>query len=90
MTERPGTWLTLFLEGWNPSDGVGVVVEAAEEGVVVEDVPEAVGDLFQPDVFVVERLAQEVLARVEAERAGAGDAADFTVAGVLGWVMRSG
>jgi hypothetical protein len=33
---------------------VGVFVEAAEERVVVEDVPEAVGDLFESDVFMVE------------------------------------
>ena len=71
MTERPGTWLTLFLEGGGPGNGVGLLVEAAEERVVVEDVPEAVSDLFEPDVFVVERLAQEVLAGVEAERTGA-------------------
>lgn len=59
-------------------------VEAAEEGVVVDDVPQAVLDFFEPDVVVVERLAQEVLAGVEAEGAGAADAADFEVAGVLG------
>lgn len=64
MTERPGTWLTLWLEGWGPGNGVGVVVEAAAERVVVEDVPEAVGDLFEADVFVVERLAQDVLAGI--------------------------
>jgi hypothetical protein len=50
---------------------VGVFVEAAEERVVVEDVPEAVSDLFEPDVFVVERSAQALLAGVEAEGPGA-------------------
>jgi hypothetical protein len=65
VTECPGTWLTLFLEGGGPGDGVGVFVEAAEEGLVVEDVPEAVLDFFECDVFVIERLAQEVLAGVE-------------------------
>ena len=45
---------------------MGLLVEAAEERLVVEDVPEAVSDRFEPDVFVVERLAQEVLAGVEA------------------------
>ena len=59
-------------------------VEAAEEGVVVDDVPEAVLDFFEPDVVVVERLAQEVLAGVEAEGAGAADAPDLEVARVLG------
>ncbi len=63
---------------------MGVLVEAAEERVVVEDVPEAVSDLFESDVFVVERLAQEVLAGVEPERARAGDASDFAMARVLG------
>jgi len=68
----------------------GMVVEAAEERVVVEDVPEAVVDLFKADVLVVERLAHEVLAGVKPERACAGDAADFAVAGILGWGVRSG
>ena len=49
-------------DGGPPGDGVGVFVEAAEEGLVVDDVPEAVLDFFEPDVFVIERLAQEVLA----------------------------
>ena len=62
MTECPGTLLTLVLEGRGPGDGVGVFVEAAEEGLVVDDVPEAVLDFFEPDVLVVECLAQEVLA----------------------------
>jgi len=38
LTEHPGTWLTLGLKGGGPGNGVGVVVEAAEERVVVEDV----------------------------------------------------
>ena len=50
---------------------MGLLVEAAEECLVVDDVPEAVSDLFEPDVFVVERLAQAVLAGVEVEGAGA-------------------
>ena len=44
-----------------PGDSVGVFVEAAEERVVVGDVPEAIIDLFEADVFVIERLAQELL-----------------------------
>jgi hypothetical protein len=31
-----------------------VLVKASEQGVVVEDVPEAVLDLFEADVFAVE------------------------------------
>ena len=62
---------------------MGVFVEAAEEGLVVDDVPEAVLDFLESDVFVVERLAQEVLAGVEAEGAGAADVPDLEVAGVL-------
>jgi len=44
---------------------VSMFVEAAEERLVIEDVPEAVGDLFESDVFMVEDLAQEVLPRVQ-------------------------
>jgi len=69
---------------------VGVFVKASEERVVVEEVPEAVLDFLQPDVFVVERLAQEVLAGVEPEGASAADAAHFEMAGILGGAMRSG
>jgi hypothetical protein len=61
-----------------------VFVEAAEERLVIEDIPEAVGDLFQADVFVIERLAQEVLAGVEPEGAGPADPPDLEVARVLG------
>jgi len=63
---------------------VGVFVEAAEERLVVKNVPEAVFDFFEPDVFVVERLAQEVLARVQAKGAGGADAPDLEVARVRG------
>ena len=66
-----------------------MVVEAAGKRVVGEDVPEAVTDLFKADGFVVERLAQEVLTGVKPERARAGDAADFAVAGVLGGERRA-
>jgi hypothetical protein len=64
---------------------VGVFVEATEQGLVVDEVPEAVLYFFQPDVFGVEGLAQEVLAGVEPEGPGAADASDFEVAGVFGW-----
>lgn len=60
-------------------------VEAAEQGLVVDEVPEAVLHFFEPDVFVVEGLAQEVLAGMEPEGPGAADASDFEVAGVFGW-----
>ena len=66
--ECPGTWLTLVLEGWDPGDGVGVFVEAAEEGLVVEDVPEAVLDFFESDVFLVERLGSGSVGRSEGGR----------------------
>jgi len=62
---------------------VGVFVEAAEERLVIEEVPESVGDFFEPDEFAIECLAQEVLASVEAEGAGAADPADLEVAGIL-------
>ena len=63
---------------------MSVFVEAAEERLVIEDVPEAVGDLFESDVFMVEGLAQEVLPPVQAEGTGAADLPDLEVAGVFG------
>jgi hypothetical protein len=43
-------------------------VEPAEERLVIEDIPKAVGDLFQVDVFVIERLAQDSVGRSGAGR----------------------
>ena len=60
-------------------------VKATEQGLVVDEVPEAVPHFFEPDVFVIEGLAQEVLAGVEPEGAGAADASDLEVAGVFAW-----
>lgn len=74
MTERPGTWSTLFPEGRGPGDGLRGFIEAAQESLIVDDVPEAVVDLFESDVLMVERLAEEVLPRVQAEGTGAADA----------------
>lgn len=64
---------------------MGVFVETAKERLVVDDVPEAILDFFESDVFLVERLAQEVLAGVEPEGAGGADAPDLEVAGILRW-----
>lgn len=64
---------------------MGAFVEAAGERVVVGDVPEAVGDFFEADVFMVQRLAEEVLARVQTEGPGAADFADLELAGILRW-----
>jgi len=63
---------------------VGVFVEASEQRLVVDQVPEAVLDFFEADVFAVERLAQKVLAGVESEGAGVADPSHLEVAGVLG------
>lgn len=79
MTSRRSEKLSWTL-GWCGSfvwvlilAAVGVVGEATEERVVIEDVPEAVRDLFEAEVFVVERMAHEVLAGVEAKGARAGE-----------------
>ncbi len=69
MTVCPGTWLTLFSEGRCPGQGVGVLIEASEERVVVEDVPEPILDFLEADVLTVEGVAEEVLTGVQAEGA---------------------
>ena len=90
MTDRPGTWLTLFSEGRRPGDGLRAFIESTEQRVVVEDVPDRVVDFFEADVLVVESLAEEVLSGVQVEGAGPADLADLEVAGDLGAAMRSG
>lgn len=84
MTECPGTWVTLVLAEVSPGDGVGVFVEAAGERLVARDVAEAVGDLLESDVFVVEGLARNELPGVQAAGARPADLPDLGVAGVFG------
>ncbi|MGH2359016.1 MAG: hypothetical protein ACRDGM_00505 [bacterium] len=59
-----------------------MLVEASEQGVVVEDIPDAVLDLFEADVLTVEGLGKEVLAGVESEGAAVADAPDLEVSRV--------
>ena len=64
MTKRPGTSLTLFLLRRCPGDEVRTLVEATEQRGVVQNIPDAVLDLLEPDGLVVEGLTEEVLTRV--------------------------
>jgi hypothetical protein len=43
--------LTLSSEGGSPGVGAGVFVKASGERLVVEEAPEAVSDLLQPDAL---------------------------------------
>lgn len=54
----------------SPDAEVGALVEAAETCLIVHDTPQAVGDLLEADVLVIEAGTQEVLAGVQAEGRG--------------------
>jgi hypothetical protein len=60
-------------------------VETSEQGVVVENVPDAVVDLLESDVMTVEGLREELLLGVKPEGAGVADAPDFDMAWIFGW-----
>src|SRR3989304_4832376 len=61
----------------------GALVESSEQRVVVDDIPDAIVPLLEPDRFAVERLTQEVLAGVETERTGVADTAHLEVARIF-------
>ena len=75
---------TFLLAEVGPGDGVGAFVEVAGEGIVIHDVPDAVGDFFEADVLVIESLTEEVLARMQVERSGSAHFTDLKVTGVFG------
>ena len=83
--EQPGTWLTLSAERRGPGDGFVSFVETSEQGVVVEDVPDAVLHFLEPDAVAAEGLGEELLAGVESKGTGVADAADFDMPRVVRW-----
>jgi len=62
---------------------VGAFVESSEQRVVIDDIPDAIVHLLEPDRFAVERLTRQVLAEGETERTGVADAANLEVARIL-------
>jgi hypothetical protein len=64
-------------------DQCGPFVDPAEQGAVVDNVPEAVRNLLETDVLVTERIAEEGLRGVEPEGTGSADAPDFEMSRVL-------
>ena len=48
-----------------PSDLTGLQVDSSKDRVVVDQAPDAISDLLEPDVFSLERIAQEILPGVE-------------------------
>jgi hypothetical protein len=64
-----GDMVNTFSEGRDPGDGLVMFVKAPKKRVVVDDVPEAIFDLFEANVFVIECLAEKVLPGVQAEGA---------------------
>jgi hypothetical protein len=73
-------------------DVQGPPIDLPEQRTLIDDVPHAVADLFETDVFALEHLAQEGLLRVEAEPARGTDATDFQMRGIAGRrpVLRKG
>lgn len=56
-----------------------MLIVASEQGVVVEDVPERVVDLFESDGLAVEGLREELLTGVKSEAASVADAAQLAL-----------
>ncbi len=69
------TYSVLFGSG----DIEAAFVDFSEQRTVIHDVPNAVADLFEADVFAAKDLTQERLLGVEPERARATDPTDFQV-----------
>jgi hypothetical protein len=61
------------------------LVEASKQGLVEENIPEAVGHWFKSDEVSIESLGEELLFGVKSERAGVADTTDFEVAWIFGW-----
>ena len=69
------TYSVLF----SPGDIEAAFVDLSEQRTVIHDVPNAVADFFEADVFSAKDLTQEGLLGVEPERARATDTTDFQV-----------
>jgi len=61
-------------------DFSGAFVDLREERGVVDDVPDAVADLFEADAFVAQGVAEKRVVLFEPERARTGDGLDLQVA----------
>jgi hypothetical protein len=59
-------------------------IDLPEQRSVVHDVPNAIANFFEANVFAAKDLAQERLLGMEPERAGATHASDFEVRGIGG------
>ena len=79
-----GRWSLIVCDRSDPSNAPGALVDLTEQRTVINDVPNAVGDFFQGDVFAAEGVAEERLTRLQAERAGRAHAPDLHVR----WIVR--
>jgi len=90
----PGTSFTEVqahpLHFFIPGDLTGLQVDSSKDRVVVDDAPDAVSDLLEPDVFSLERIAQGILPGVKAERAARAHSADLEVTRVFGFSKTAG
>src|SRR5262245_53979083 len=75
----------LFTESGSAGDSFVRFVETAEQGVVEEDVQDAIVDLLESDVVTVESLREELLLGVKAEGTSVADAADFEMTWIFRW-----
>ena len=67
-----------------------LLMEPAEERVVVEDVPDSVLDFFQPNVLAVQGVTEELLAGVEAKVPAVLTRRTSKCPGYVGGSIRSG
>ena len=66
-------------------------VEPSNDGVVVDDVPDVIADLLEPDILALESVAQEVLTG-SSEGPAAAHSSDLEVARIFGlreatWIL---
>ena len=73
-----------------PGDLTGLQVDPSKNRVVVDEAPDAIADFLKPDIFSLERIAQEILPRVKAKRAARAHSADLEVTGIFGFSKTAG
>ena len=67
VNRSPATSFTPTADRSDAGDQQVSFVDLSEQRLVVHDIPDAVGDLFETNVLVPQRLTEEWLSRVEPE-----------------------
>ena len=79
VNKSPAASFTPYATGLNPGNARRAFIDLAEQRTVIDDVPNAIADFFEADVFAAEGVAEERLTRLQAERAGRAHAPDLHV-----------